>query len=687
MMTEQNADSGAGQPAAAAAVPPPVEPLKNPPKPHFALTVGIVGHRLRFWRTQDAAGVERLRVETLQKVSDDIRHALEAIKTAAAKAYQDHQSLFDKHDPELTLVSALADGADAFAARAALALDYTVDAPLPFARAEYENDFSATAVEDYGAVPRREFHDLLQQAHAVLELPGQRKAAADSEDQGRLKENRAYEAVGLTVLSQADILLAVWDRGLPRGRGGTADMVAEAARIGVPIVLIDANGHKEIELRWRGLRRTPGPIVAFDDLPRATLGDGMDRLVDDLVRPPQSTEQRKGLQRWYGETASKVNIAIPFALLMTLLFTRRIRSGDVFPSSPDKLAKEYVEAANPTVTALEPIAHLAEPYGWADAIANHCSQFFRSAFVVNFLFAALAVIAGSASVMTMESSTYRKAVPVAIEIGLILCVVGNVSLGRHLRWHNRWVEAREVAERFRAALPLWTLGLRPASFPGEEPTWTGWYTRAMVRMQRLRSADLSTKNLADERAVLLNLLASQRGYNHSSARRMHKMERRLEKTGFSLLLLTILVALYHLYAVIAATHPALSNSFIAWLDNIEWLHDATIWASAALPALATASYGIRVIGDFEGIHQRGERTFRQLRQLAAAVKRDAGIALDEDDVDAKEEAAAPPDIPVQQDPIDFSLLRARARTTADALLGDVSSWRLSAESRGLAIPG
>lgn len=685
-----------GQPVAPVAVQPPAGPLTHPPKPHFALTVGIVGHRLKQWQIKDAAGrpLPQLDQETLGKVERDIRVALEAIKDAAALAHQNqlqaaqgHAPLFATREPVLTLVSALADGADTLAAKAALALGYRLDVPLPFARAEYRNDFSTDAVDARWPVARQDFDELLPQARAVLELPGRRKTAADSDEQGLHKENRAYEAAGLTVLSQADILLAVWDRGLSRGRGGSAEMIAEAARIGLPIILVDANGKKDIELRWRGLKRTPGPIVAFDDLPSATIADGMNRLVDDLVRPPQAIEQRDGLERWYGEIARSVNFAIPFSLLMSVLFTRRMRSSDIFPGSPDDLAQEYVEAANPTVTGVEPIAHLAQPYGWADAVANRCSQFFRSAFVINFFFAALAVIAGSASVMTMNAHASSKALPVGIEIVLILCVVGNVALGRYWHWHHRWVEAREVAERFRTALPLWTLGLRPASFPGEEPTWTGWYTRAMVRMQSLRSADLSTNNLAPERSVLLNLLKSQRGYNQSSARRMHLMELRLERVGFSLLILTLAVAAYHLFAVVADAHPVLANPLVDALDRVQLLHEGTIWASAALPALATATYGIRVIGDFEGIHQRGERTYRQLRQLAAAVKRDAGIALDEDDIDPKEEAAALPEIPVHQDPIDFSLLRARARTAADALLGDVSSWRLSAESRGLAIPG
>ena len=64
-----------------------------------------------------------------------------------------------------------------------------------------------------------------------------------------------------------------------------------------------------------------------------------------------------------------------------------------------------------------------------------------------------------------------------------------------MQWHGRWVEAREVAERLRTALPLWALGLRPAFFPGEEPTWTGWYARAAVRMQGLRAGNLNPGGL------------------------------------------------------------------------------------------------------------------------------------------------------------------------------------------------
>jgi hypothetical protein len=317
------------------------------------------------------------------------------------------------------------------------------------------------------------------------------------------------------------------------------------------------------------------------------------------------------------------------------------------------LAEDYVRDSAPVVDPNRPqdIAWLSEAYGWADAIGIHFAQIFRSAFVMNFLFAALAVVAASASVLMTHEDTWWRRAPVTLEIILIVGVVVNTILAYRWRWHHRWVEAREVAERLRVALPLWTLGLRPASFPGEEPTWTGWYARALVRTQDMRAGNLNADDLTAERSVLLRLLTGQCNYNRANAGRMHWMELGLEYVGFCLLGATIVVAFDHL-----SGEPLVQ--FL--LGRILPAREATIWLSAALPALATASYGIRIIGDFDGISQRAERTHRHLDQLIAAI---------------------------QQDPPDFSLMRARARSAADAMLGDVASWRLSAESRGLAVPG
>ncbi len=646
----------------------------NPPKPRFALAVGVVGHKREFWTSKDTWKEGPSPEQRLQKVVVDVAAALATIKAAALQSLDDHGACFESEGPDdeksqkgrkpkppiLTLVSALADGADTVAADAALLLGYKLDAPLPFPREEYEHDFKTTEAKAHynGLLERLTRED----RGRCLELPGRRKSATGSAAHDEIEVKRAYEAAGLTVLSQADIVLAVWDGKLSRGRGGTAEMVAEAARAGFPIVLVDANGLLPIEVRWRGLTATPAQIVAIDDLPRQPLDQCIARVVDELVRLPAAAEQRDGFGYWLEERHRGLNLCIAFPFLMAVLFARGFRWNDIAPSAPAGLAQGYVKDAAPIVAqgASEPIAALAEAYGWADGIAVHFAQVFRSAVVTNFFFAALAVMAALVSVFFLVADVGAPEehailswhhLPVGIEIALIGFVVGITTIGRWRRWHHRWVEAREVAERLRGALPLWTLGVRPASFPGEEPTWTGWYTRALVRMQGLRAGTITQSIHTGERDVLLNLLAGQGSYNKTNAVRMHNAERRLEMAGMTLFVATAAVAIDHLLD---------SRVLVCMLDGLQSPNEIAIWLSAALPAFATATYGIRIIGDFDGTVQRNERTHRRIERLIEAIR---------------------------QDPPDFALLRARASSAADVLLGDVQSWRLSAESRGLAIPG
>jgi hypothetical protein len=241
---------------------------------------------------------------------------------------------------------------------------------------------------------------------------------------------------------------------------------------------------------------------------------------------------------------------------------------------------------------------------------------------------------------------------VVFELVLIAFVVTNTVYGHLAEWHRRWYETRELAERLRVALPLWAVGLRPGSFPGEETTWTGWYARAFVRMQGMRAGTIASEHLRTARSVLLNVLREQCHYNELNAHRARRANLVLEIVGLAMLLAIIAFGIDHI-----VLHSKVLQSAMGGKGPV---HETAIWLSVALPALASATYGIRVIGDFEGIHRRAERTKTILDQLIAAI---------------------------EEDPDDLALLRARAGAAADAMLGDVSSWRLSAESRGLAIPG
>ncbi len=122
------------------------------------------------------------------------------------------------------MVSPLAEGADRLAAKAALAIGYQLFVILPFPAEEYAQDFPASVVE---------FEALLARADGgVRTLPGVRGEA----------EAASYEAVGHAVVAACDVLIAIWD-GLPaRGRGGTAEIVSHALKLGRPVCWLLPDG-------------------------------------------------------------------------------------------------------------------------------------------------------------------------------------------------------------------------------------------------------------------------------------------------------------------------------------------------------------------------------------------------------------------------------------------------------------
>jgi hypothetical protein len=73
-----------------------------------------------------------------------------------------------------------------------------------------------------------EFVSLLGRADEVIEMP-----PAPTREQ-------AYLAVGLYVLDRCDVLVAIWDGQGAQGLGGTAEIVLEARRRGLPLAWVRA---------------------------------------------------------------------------------------------------------------------------------------------------------------------------------------------------------------------------------------------------------------------------------------------------------------------------------------------------------------------------------------------------------------------------------------------------------------
>ena len=162
--------------------------------------------------------------------------ALRSSIAAAIARIRDSQLAAGRH--ALTVVTALAEGADRFVARAVLASEPPgcVEVVLPLEIDDYATDFKSTE-------SRREFHELLGLAERVQFPPPPRARgkwpnpeAVDADD----ARNAGYERGGRTVVDTCDVLLAIWDGQPARGRGGTAEIIDYARAAGKPIVWIQS---------------------------------------------------------------------------------------------------------------------------------------------------------------------------------------------------------------------------------------------------------------------------------------------------------------------------------------------------------------------------------------------------------------------------------------------------------------
>ena len=211
-----------------------------PVAPRIRLRIGVSGHRV-------PPKLPNELVLPLRAVVDSILAAMVGTTHACENDFQGIQSesarntfkseLNSRLKSEFVIVSALAEGSDRIVAEAGLAAGYTLEAVLPFARAEYARDFATPE-------SRAAFQQLLVTAAAVFELDG----AAD-------ERGRAYQAAGFVMLANIDLLIAIWDGEDAAGAGGTAQIVSRAITDGIPVIRLDPKAprvHGDFVVATRG---------------------------------------------------------------------------------------------------------------------------------------------------------------------------------------------------------------------------------------------------------------------------------------------------------------------------------------------------------------------------------------------------------------------------------------------------
>ena len=228
-----------------------MSPARHPVPSSRSLRIGVSGHRLP----------PKLPEESEAPLRSHLDRILAAIAATVRKA---------NTAGALVIVSSLAEGADRIVAAAGLAVGFALQAVLPFKQAEYARDFETQA-------SRTEFEQLLARARDVFELDG------DADERPR-----AYEAAGLFMLANIDLLIAIWDGEVAAGIGGTAQIVERAIADGIVVVWIEPTHPNATKISWPGSGATatgtgPGLKNTFRPADVATLA----RAVEEILASPR----------------------------------------------------------------------------------------------------------------------------------------------------------------------------------------------------------------------------------------------------------------------------------------------------------------------------------------------------------------------------------------------------------------
>ena len=343
------------------------------------------------------------------------------------------------------VVSALAEGADRLVAEEILAdPEARLEVALPLPLLDYEEDFKTEASKE-------EFRRLLARASVKWTAP-------TTEDR-----NKAYEQAGQYVVDRSDALIALWDGEDPRGKGGTAEIVAYAQENGVPIAWINTHG-------------SPEPTYAHSY---------------------NQDSRAKVLTRAAGKLRTYNARVIPSAK-----FDKRIQDlRDEF--MPDVASEIPID---PLGLSREKVADWVFPYYVrADILALHYQRLFLLLSQLIFGLAAGAVVVVAVQVILSTDDWV-----VAFEVFFLLGLLVIFEMSRRFRLHDQWISSRFLAERLRSSYFLALAGTGDQRATGDQsdrpPRIAFFSDSSEAWIERALSEVIARRPQLDARSAPLDVL-------------------------------------------------------------------------------------------------------------------------------------------------------------------------------------
>ena len=594
----------------------------GPPAVPFVLCVGVTGHR-----------ADVLPAGSVPVLRERVRDVLLQIEESGRALLAAERNSFALFEPRLRFVSPIADGADQIAADVALELGWELQAILPFERTQYRESLA-----NHGAKER--FDELLEQADCLLELPGDPGHALD-----------AYVMTGRATVAHSDVLIAIWDGLPPRGRGGTGEVVQLALTRGTAIVHVPLSPGGDTRILWSAF--DPTVITVADDpgVARPLASSDVDALLRGLLMPPPDEQEQRFLKRFLRECLPRIRTRIEYPLLLTAAGVRRISSRDVNPMHAEAQIRDewrrYRAGCGEAHNINAPIGVLEDSYSWADRLATHFAQTYRSGHIFNFVLGGVAVCLGLAAFMAPRLR-FEEA---SLELMITLAIILNAVIGSRQEWHRRWLDYRQLAERLRPMRSLKLLGIAAPDPPGTATNpvpkrWIDWYASGIWRAMGCPSGAIDRACAAQlGRAIAEHEVEPQVSYHERNATQIKLLDRRLEQTGMVLFAATVLVSIATLLGV--AFGEAFVNRYGNWFTLV----------SAGFPALGTAVFGIRFQADFGGDALRSMATVNMLRQIEHELSKEVSLSRAAD----------------------------LAEQAARIMLADLDEWRLVNQQRDLSV--
>jgi hypothetical protein len=616
--------------------------LVSPPRAPLAFRVSVVGHRPnRLPKNPAELGLLRKRVAAV----------LEAVQEAVSDfaSQPDQAALYANAPPILRAISPLAEGSDRMFAEEALRLGYALCCPMPFAQADFEQDFAPGEALEPHSVDR--FRGLLDQARSgagltVFELDGAR-----TNTDARAE---AYAAAARVVMNQSDLMIVIWDGGESAGAGGTVDTLHEAVRYRVPILWIDAIApfswtvvRSEADLacldgadRCRPAhepsadteeehRKIAGAVAKIVRREIALPGaDAADSRTEEELKTQLAVleEARAHGAAFFRERRPPVNLFFIWKLFRDVIGDLRfvvptIRTVDFVKAIqkdwPTSVEEAPTEAARPATFWVN--GAVRAHFAWSDRLADDYGDAYRTAFILSYLLAACAVfialfpraIGWTAQAQTAHNGDTIKALAAAFsvdEFAVLSAILALVLWGRSRRWHERWMEYRVLAELIRELRFLIPLGGgRPLPrtpthlgvYGDPAQTWMYWHLRAIARAVGIPSVSATRDHLVECIDSLADVSAGQRVFHVNNYRRYEHLHNRLHRAtlmifGLTMASIAVQLAIEFFFTGAAGKHPPAPTPRADWL----------ILLAGFLPALAAALAGIDNHGEFLRIAKR-----------------------------------------------------------------------------------